>query len=102
MMLMDVEQFVDVKSLLQRDLTEYWVDSRPSLVVTGVGVSVLHLVTNMLRCSLDVVRAFAVYHYNYTTNTTQTSFYILQEIGVSSQILTKEYQFLFVESGPVH
>ena len=48
-MLIDVEQFVDVKSLLQRDLTEYWVDSRPSLAMTGVGVSVLHLVTNMLQ-----------------------------------------------------
>ena len=49
LMLMDVEQFVDVESLLQRDLTEYWVDSRPSQVVTGVGVSVLHLITNMLQ-----------------------------------------------------
>ena len=48
-MLMNVEQFVDVKSLLQRDLTEYWVDSRPSLVVTGAGVSALHLITNMLQ-----------------------------------------------------
>ena len=98
-MLMDVEQFVDVKSLLQRDLTEYWVDSRPSLVVTGAGVSALHLITNMLQpwcCASICSLSLQLY------NNSQTSFYILQEIGVSSQILTKEYQFLFVESGPVH